>query len=85
MILPIVPPQQKFEDRVTQLDLRISKTLRLTPKIRSQWNLDIYNVTNSNAVVSVNATYTPPPSTSWLRPTRILDARVFEIGGKIDF
>jgi hypothetical protein len=43
-------------------------------------NLDIYNVTNGNPVRAVNAAYA-----SWLRPTSILDARLFKISAQFDF
>ena len=79
--VPLIQPNQVFEPRRTQVDLRFSKSLALTRKLRSQWNVDIYNVTNNNAVTSLQTAYGP----QWLRPTHVLDARVVEIGGKIDF
>ena len=79
--VPLIPPNTLFEPRRTQVDLRFSKSLKLTPKIRSQWNVDVYNVTNNNAVTSLITTFGP----TWLKPTKILDARVVEIGGRIDF
>jgi hypothetical protein len=83
--VPLVRNWELNEPRRSQVDLRVSKSLRLTPKIRSQWNFDVYNLTNNNAVTSLNTTYSPPPSTSWLRPTRTLDARLLQISGRIDF
>jgi hypothetical protein len=79
--VPLIVPNTVYEPRRTQVDLRVSKTLPLWHKLRSQWNLDVYNVTNNNSVVSLNSAYGP----QWLQPTRIVDARVLEIGGKIDF
>jgi len=79
--VPLIIPNTVYEPRRTQLDLRVSKTLTLWHKVRSQWNVDVYNLTNNNSVVSLNTAYGP----QWLQPTRIVDARVLEIGGKIDF
>jgi len=61
--------------------VRLSKTLKLTSRIRSQWNLDIFNVTNNNSIVSLQTAY----GSSWLKPTKVLDSRLIEIGGRIDF
>ena len=66
--------------------MRLTKTLQLTRKLKSSWNLDVFNITNNAAVISVNNTFNPAAgSTTWLRPTKVLDARLFEIGGRIDF
>ena len=83
--VPLIENWAMNEPRRTQVDVRLSKSLRLSSKLRSQWNLDIYNLTNNNAVTSLNTTYAPPPSTSWLRPLRTLDARLLQISGRIDF
>jgi hypothetical protein len=66
--------------------VRLSKTLQLTKKLRSQWNLDLFNITNNAAVISVNNTFNSAAgSTTWLRPTKVLDGRLLEISGRIDF
>jgi hypothetical protein len=84
--IPLIQPGTQYEDRRNQLDLRLSKALQLTKKVRSQWNLDIFNVTNNAAIISLNNTFNPVPgSTTWLRPTKLLDPRLIEISGRIDF
>jgi hypothetical protein len=84
--IPLIQPGAQYEPRRNQLDVRLSKTLQLTKKLRSQWNLDIFNVTNNAAVISENTTFNPVPgTTTWLRPTKLLDPRLIEISGKIDF
>jgi len=84
--IPLIQPGTQYEDRRNQLDVRLSKTLQLTRKLRSQWNLDIFNITNNAAVISVNNTFNPAAgSTTWLRPTKLLDPRLIEISGRIDF
>src|SRR4029079_12752391 len=54
--IPLVAPQTLFEDRITRLDLRLSKILKVN-KYRFQINLDAYNALNSNAIRAVNSTY----------------------------
>ena len=46
---------------------------------------DIYNVFNANTILGVNTTYAPLPATTFLRPTSILGARMFKIGGQLDW
>jgi hypothetical protein len=84
--IPLIQPGDQYEDRRNQLDVRFSKTLQLTKKLRSQWNLDIFNLTNNAAIVSLNNTFNPAVgSTTWLRPTKVLDARFIQISGRLTF
>jgi hypothetical protein len=84
--IPLIQPGTQYEDRRNQLDVRLSKTLQLSKKLRSQFNLDLFNLTNNAAIVSLNNTFNSTAgSTTWLRPTKVLDARFFQISGRIDF
>jgi hypothetical protein len=78
--IPLVAPQTLFEDRISRLDLRVSKILKFN-RYRFQVNLDAYNVLNSNAIRAVNSTYGP----SWRTPTQILDPRLIQLGGTLNF
>ena len=84
--IPLIQPGTQYEARRSQLDLRLSKTLQLTKKLRSQWNLDLFNLSNNAAIISLNSTFNSTAgSTTWLRPTKVLDGRLLEISGKFDF
>jgi hypothetical protein len=84
--IPLIQPGTRYEDRRNQLDVRLSKTLQLTKRLRSQLNLDVFNVTNNAAIVSLNNTFNSAAgSTTWLRPTKVLDPRLLEISGRVDF
>src|SRR4051812_25478425 len=78
--IPLVAPQTLFEDRISRLDLRVSKILKFN-RYRFQVNLDAYNVFNSNAIRAVNSTY----GSGWRTPTQILDPRLIQIGGQLNF
>ena len=78
--VPLIRNNEVNEPRRTQVDVRFSKSLRLTPKLRTQWNLDIYNLFNSNPVLLVNNNYA-----AWQVPQRILEARLFKISVQFDF
>jgi Carboxypeptidase regulatory-like domain len=69
-----------LDNRITQLDLRLTKMLRLGAR-KLQANVDLFNVFNSSTVLQVNSTYGP----NWLMPTQILDARLLKFSVQIDF
>jgi hypothetical protein len=84
--IPLIQPGTQYEGRRNQLDVRLSKSLQLTKKLRSTWNLDVFNLTNNSAIISLNNTFNATAgSTTWLRPTKVLDPRLLEISGRIDF
>ena len=80
----VVDPNTMYGERLTQLDLRVSKILRFS-RTRTALNLDIYNIFNGNAIRSVNNSYVFPTGATWQQPTNILDARLFKISGQFDF
>jgi len=66
-------------DRLHQLDLRVSKLLRLAGT-RARLNVDVYNALNSSAVLAQNDTFG-----DWQRPTEILIARFVKFSVQFDF
>jgi hypothetical protein len=83
-LVPLVQPNTLFADRRTQLDLRFSRRFKFGTRYSLDAGLDIYNVTNSSSIISLNNTFTPG-STSWQQPTAVLDARMFQINGRFNF
>jgi hypothetical protein len=79
--IPLVAPQTLFEDRISRLDLRLSKSVRVRGRARVQINLDAYNALNSNAIRAVISTY----GARWRQPQQILDPRIVQIGGQVSF
>jgi len=78
--IPLVAPLTLFEDRLSRLDLRLSKVFTVG-RFRVRGNVDAYNVLNANSVRSVLSTY----GARWRTPTQILDPRLVEVGGTISF
>jgi len=68
-----------YGDRVNQLDLRFGKILRFTQR-RVAVNLDIYNVSNSNAVLTESQAYA-----SFRVPQTILIGRFVKVSMQLDF
>ena len=79
--VPLRRPQTEFEDRRTQVDLRLTKIFRVGSRARIQANLDAYNVLNASSVLSVVNTY----GDRWARPTQILEGRLFQFSGQLTF
>jgi hypothetical protein len=87
--VPLVKPMTQFLDRRTQLDLRLSKIVRIG-NARLRGNLDIYNVLNGSTVLGAIGTYGP----NWLKPAgqqnlrevdAILPGRLIHFGGQVSF
>ena len=78
--VPLVQPNTLWEPRFSQLDLRLTKMLRIG-KTRLQGQFDVYNAFNGNPVLGLNGTYGP----LWRTPTSILGARLVKFGVQFDF
>jgi hypothetical protein len=84
----LIEPGTLYGDRLNEIDLRVAKILRFAGR-RVNVGLDIYNITNSAAVLTYNQTFVLPtaanPRGSWLTPTSVLQPRFFKISAQIDF
>jgi hypothetical protein len=76
----LIEPNRTYGDRVTQLDLRMSKIFRMSNS-RLSINFDLANLLNRNDILGVTTTY----GAAWLTPTAILDPRLFKLGVQYDF
>ncbi len=95
-VVPLIKPGTMYTPRRTQVDLRVSKSFRLSSgSQRLQVMADIFNAFNSNAAVgatsnageppaAINTTYSPT-TTTWLRPLNILQARYVKFGAQFTF
>ena len=85
--LNLVTPNTLYNDSLTQLDLRIAKIFRMG-STRATINLDLYNVTNSNTILTLNNGFVPSATgglATWQIPTAILQPRFWKIGAQFDF
>jgi len=78
--IPLVPPETLFEDRITRLDLRLTKIFKYN-RTRLQINVDAYNALNANSIRAVNSVY----GAAWRTPLQILDPRLIQFGGQFSF
>jgi hypothetical protein len=82
----LIAPNTIYGDGLNQLDLRLAKILRFGPT-RTTINLDIYNTTNANTILTQNNNFVPLASggARWQVPTSILQPRFFKIGAQFDW
>jgi hypothetical protein len=73
-------PNTLFEDRLAQVDLRLTKRVRLG-RVRIEGQFDVYNVFNANTIEITNGLYGP----AWLKPTVSLPGRLLKFGTQINF
>jgi hypothetical protein len=79
----LIEPGTLYGERVNQIDMRFAKILRFG-RTRTTVGLDVYNLVNSNAVLTYNQTFSPT-TTTWLRPNSTLQPRFVKVSANIDF
>jgi hypothetical protein len=79
--IPLIAPGTMREPRVTRLDMRITKMIELSSRMRLQGNLDIYNALNSSSILTIGTAY----GSRWRQPTAIVDPRIFQLSAQITF
>ena len=79
----LIEPGTLYGERVNQIDMRFAKIVRFG-RTRTTVGFDVYNLINSNAVLTYNQTFSPT-TTTWLRPNSVLQARFVKISAQVDF
>ena len=72
----VIPGTFYQEPRTHQLDIRFSRMFRLAHGVRMQPQVDLFNITNSNSILSMNTRLGP----SWRNATAVLEPRVVRFG-----
>ncbi|MBM3778247.1 MAG: TonB-dependent receptor [Acidimicrobiia bacterium] len=80
----IVEPGSLYYDRLTQVDVRVSKEFPIGGTARLKAMLDLYNALNGNTVIASNMTYAGTGA-AWNTPQVILVGRIIKFGGQISF
>jgi len=78
--VPLIEPGTMYGRRQRQLDVRISKRLRIG-RARLTGNLDVSNILNGSSVTALNTTYGP----NWQVPSAIQFGRFAKLGAQFDF
>jgi hypothetical protein len=87
VIVPLLQPGEVWGDRVNEIDVKIAKVLRFG-RTRTTVGVDVFNVTNSSAILNYNQTFNPAVQSgpgAWLQPLAILTPRFVRISTQLDF
>jgi hypothetical protein len=77
--LAILQPGSNYYTRFNQIDVRLGKIIRLA-RTKSNLSLDIYNITNSDVISGLSASYS-----TWLAPTTVVAPRLLKVSWTLDF
>ena len=80
----MVPPGTIYGDRRNQLDMRLTKNFRIG-RMKTGGSFEVYNVFNTNAVLTENATYRDTTQSGWRIPTSIAPPRLLKVSLQLDF
>jgi hypothetical protein len=78
----LIAPGSMYGDRINQIDVRVAKVFGFG-RARSTVGVDVYNVLNSNAVLTYNNSFVPEGP--WLQPLMVLTPRLFKITAALDW
>jgi hypothetical protein len=80
--VPLIDPSSytDFYERVNQVDLRLTKGMRIG-RYRLEAMVDYYNLLNSSTVLGFVTTYGP----SWYQPSTVLQSGFLKLGGRLTF
>jgi hypothetical protein len=76
----LIYPGTLFGDRLNQFDLRFTKIVNVR-RGRVDLNVDVYNAFNSDAVITESSAF----SSSWRRPTTVIQPRFVKFAARWDF
>jgi hypothetical protein len=79
-----IVPNTVFGDRLNQLDIRFAKIFKIG-KSTLDADFDLYNAFNSDAVLTYTNSYSGANGGAWLKPTAIIQGRIFKAGVRWDF
>ena len=80
----VLDPNQNYEDRFNQLDIRVAKTLEFGRGTRARLTLDVYNAMNGAPILSRNNTY-GLTGVGYDTPLVILGARMLKLGAQFNW
>ncbi|MEO8257754.1 MAG: TonB-dependent receptor [Acidobacteriota bacterium] len=76
-------PGAVFGDAVNELDIKIAKVIKFG-RARANAGIDIYNLTNDDAITGYNSTFSPTNTTFWT-PSAVLHPRFARFSVQIDW
>ncbi|PYR29141.1 MAG: hypothetical protein DMF98_00845, partial [Acidobacteria bacterium] len=81
--IDLIPVNTLFDDRIQQLDLRVSRTFSMG-RAKVQGNVDIYNVFNASTILNEQTRYSTQ-NNQWLNAIQIMGARLLKLSAQLTF
>lgn len=78
--VPLIQPGTKYLPRMNQLDVRFGRVFKVR-RVRLRGQVDVFNATNSNSILSVGETFGPALD----RVNSILPGRILGLSMRVDF
>ena len=82
--IALIEPGREFGENHTQFDMRVSRRFAIG-RFRIRGDAALYNVFNNDWVSSVNTTFSTAASNAFLRPTGVLQGRLFKIAAQLEY
>jgi hypothetical protein len=82
--IQLIEPGTLYGDTLFQTDVRVSRRFQLGP-LRIRGDVNLYNLFNSNFASTLNSNFSTSASNQFLRPTNVLQGRLFKIDAQVDF
>ena len=82
--MQLIEPGTIYGDMLFQTDVRLSKRVHVG-RLRLRGDVNLYNVFNSNFASTLNSNFSTSASNQFLRPTNVLQGRLFKVDMQVDF
>jgi hypothetical protein len=82
--IALIEPATLYGENHKELDLRLSRRFSVG-RATLRGDAALYNVFNSDWVSSVNTTFSTAASNAFLRPTGVLQGRLFKVAAQLEF
>jgi len=82
--IAMIPPNTIFDDRIKQLDLRLSRTFPIMGKTKVQGNFDLFNIFNGSTILNENTRYSTT-NNQWMNAIQIMGGRLLKFSAQLSF
>lgn len=84
-IVDLIPPGTMYAARLNETDMRLSKKIKISERLSLRLDMDLYNLFNSSAPLTVQSRYTSTNPAGWGAPLTVLPGRLVKFGAQLYF
>jgi hypothetical protein len=82
--IALIPPNTMYDERIKQLDLRLSRIFNLMGRSKVQGNFDLYNIFNESTPLNENTRYSTT-NNPWQNVVQIMGGRLLKFSAQLTF